>query len=104
MRAKFILLIAVASVLAVSPAMAWPSKGSAKQSSTHPNVKKIEATVVTMTSDTIVVRSGNKDEVFKIDSSTQKSPGIAVGNKVTVNYKKESGRYVATDIELSAAN
>jgi hypothetical protein len=110
---KFILSAAVALALGTLPALASTPKGSAAtRSATSDNkgkdsrteTKKIEATVVSMTADTLVVRAGKRDEVFKIDSLTRKAQGISAGNKVTVNYRKDSGKYVATDIELSATN
>ena len=110
---KFILSAAVALALGTLPALASaPKRSAAKGSATsdtkgkdsRAGTKKIEATVVSMTADTLVVRAGKKDEVFEIDSSTRKAPGISAGNKVTVNYRKDSGKYVATDIELSATN
>jgi hypothetical protein len=94
---KSILSITAALALTALPVLALPPKSADK---------KMVATVVSMTDDTLVVRvpKGNKDEVFKIDSSTHKASGISAGNKITVNYRKDGGRLVATDIELSGTN
>ena len=91
-----ILAALLLSILSVSPVFASSKKSESE--------KKIQATVVTMTDDTLVVRSGNKDTVFKIDSSTRRAEGINAGNKVTVNYRNDGKKHVATDIELSKAN
>jgi len=106
---KSILSIAVALALSVMPGLASPSKGaSATKSRASDNnaTKKFEGKVVTMEADTLVVRldNGKKDEVFKIDSSTIKGAGVSPGSEVTVNYRKDNSRYVATDIELSGTN
>jgi hypothetical protein len=93
---KTILSIVTVVALCVSPVLASSHKVPAE--------KKIQATVVTMEDDTLVVRKGNKDQVFKIDSSTHRPEGIHAGNKVTVNYHKDGKRYVASDIELSGTN
>ena len=106
---KSILSIAVTLALSVMPGLASPAKGaSATKSSASDNnaIKKFEGKVVTIETDTLVVRldNGKKDEVFHIDSSTVKPAGISPGNQVTVNCRKANGKYVATDIELSRTN
>ena len=78
----------------------------ATESSTATKTHSESGTVSSLTSNELVLDhtwKGKKEKTnFTLDSSTKKEGNIAQGDRVTVYYRLESGKRVATELKASA--
>ena len=106
-------ILSMAGVLALGALTAFAapqgapksSSASAKTKTSAPKVSNhvLEGSVVTVSNDSLTVRSGKKDMTFKLNSETQKPASLAAGSQVSVNYHDEANQHLATSIQPSAA-
>ena len=93
------------SVLAVSSQISAQTKSTAAaKDKAHAAAKDhvAKGSVVAVTNDALTLRSGKKDMVFKLDSSTQKPSAMAPGNEIAVTYRDVGKDHVANSIEMSS--
>ncbi len=107
--------LSIVAVLALGAltAFAGPQNTTKTSSSAAKNTKVaasktaavhvLQGSVVSISSDSMTVRSGKKDVTFKLDSATQKPASIAAGTEVSVNYRDDGNQHLATNIQPSAA-
>lgn len=104
---KDILSVAVALALAAAPVFASNPQTSTPAASKDKTTAKakdhvLQGSVVSSSGDTLTVRTGKKDMIFKIDPSAPKPSSMAPGSEIAVTYREEGKQHVATSIEPAA--
>ena len=104
---KRMICMAIATAFAIAPMYA-NAQTAGKPAATAKTAKApkpakervLKGSVVALTGDTLTIRGDNKkDAVFMLNSGTQKPASLAAGAKITVHYKDEANKHIATNIE-----
>jgi len=83
-----------------TPAAAPKPADAGKQPATKVHV--MEGSVVSVTNESLTLRSGKKDMTFKLNSTTKKPASITPGNSVKITYHDDGTQHIASDIEAMA--
>jgi hypothetical protein len=113
-KVALLIVSAALSTALFAQAATTPAPAGAKSTTTAKKAPSLSGTVASVDAigNTLVIKVGKKDDTLSVDSATViKSAGkevkladLASGAKVTVAYKSEAGKKVATKItEKSAA-
>lgn len=105
-------ILAIAAVLAIGalPAVAAQTQATKSASASKPADKPktsapkdhvAQGSVVAATDDMLTVRSGKKDMIFKLSSTTAKPTSMTPGSNVKINYHDEGNQHIASKIELA---
>jgi hypothetical protein len=89
------------SALAQTPGSPAASGKTQKSKTSAPKAHVAQGAVVTATNDMLTLRSGKKDMLFKINSTTQKPTSMTPGSNVTVSYHDEGTQHIASSIQMA---
>jgi len=101
-RKLMLSLVAVTTLLAL-PMAASPKAAKANKAAAanHSKDQSFQGTLVSVSGDTLVARSGHKDRVFALTPSTVKPASLTPGTAVAVNFHDEGRKHIASSISLS---
>jgi hypothetical protein len=81
-----------------APAQA-PAKSASAAATPAVSEHVLRGSVVTMTANSIVIRSNRRDLTFVLNPETKEKGEIAVKKEVTVHYRDQNKQHIATSIE-----